>query len=267
MHPLQPETLHPEIRRFLAAALQQASCEPNGHPLDLPAVARRAQIDVQNARKMLQDLRQRGITFPAQGPDEFHIHLDLARDLIEMSTNSSGPKYFLPPAYEHLEKAIAALHEVHGPKRSVFVMMKFPDSRLPQSAQDCLTDLFGAIRDELQRYGLTALRADQRHFHPQLWDNLCAYMFACHYGLAVLEDVTGSELNPNVALEYGFMRALGKSVLLLQEEKFTHIRADIAGTLPRYFQMRESILDIGSVRSAIQNWMVDLQLPAIAARV
>jgi len=79
-------------------------------------------------------------------------------------------------------------------------------------------------------------------------------MLCCKYGVAVLEDIITDEFNPNVALEYGFMRALGKPTLLLKERRFNP-RADILGTLWREFD----ILDIDhSVPEALNRWLDDL---------
>jgi len=39
------------------------------------------------------------------------------------------------------------------------------------------------------------------------------------------------ELNPNVALEWGWMKGVGKDVLFLVEESFNHDRADWSGYL------------------------------------
>jgi hypothetical protein len=55
-------------------------------------------------------------------------------------------------------------------------------------------------------------------------------MVGCRFGIAVPEDILVAEFNPNVALEYGFMRALGKPTLLLKEQRMLP-RADILGTL------------------------------------
>jgi nucleoside 2-deoxyribosyltransferase len=79
-------------------------------------------------------------------------------------------------------------------------------------------------------------------------------MFGCKYGIAVLEDVFVAEFNPNVALEYGFMRALGKPTLLLKERRFS-ARADILGTLWEQFD----VFDIPTtVKSSIDRWCRDL---------
>ena len=58
-------------------------------------------------------------------------------------------------------------------------------------------------------HGLMGHRADDRCYpnDRNLWDNVCTYMFCCKYGVHILEDIMADEFNPNVALEYGFMRA------------------------------------------------------------
>lgn len=88
-----------------------------------------------------------------------------------------------------------------------------------------------------------------------LWDNVCVYMSCCSMGIAILEDRAADEFNPNVALEYGFIRALNKPTLLLADKGFRNLRADIVGTLREEFDL----FDIeDSVPSAIQRWLRDL---------
>jgi nucleoside 2-deoxyribosyltransferase len=64
-------------------------------------------------------------------------------------------------------------------------------------------------------------------------------MIECKFGIAVLEGTLAEDFNPNVALEYGFMLALGKPTLLLKEQRMS-ARADIPGTAWESFD----ILDI-----------------------
>ena len=72
--------------------------------------------------------------------------------------------------------------------------------------------------------------------------------------VAVLENIIADEFNPNVALEYGFMRALGKPTLLLKERRLKP-RADILGTVWHEFD----ILDIRrSVTAALGKWLDDV---------
>jgi hypothetical protein len=138
----------------------------------------------------------------------------------------------VPVGYEHLHPHIRRFCDDSPFERNVFVMMKFPDRRsMKRSHLRLLEDIWEAIRDEAARYGLTAHRADQRSYHDQLWENICVYIIGSKYGIAVLEDDVASELNPNVALEYGFMKALDHPVALLRSSTFHHGRADLSGKL------------------------------------
>ncbi len=135
--------------------------------------------------------------------------------------------------------------------RNVFVMMPF-------SGERPLIRVWDELRKALEAHGLRALRADQKTYGQsrQLWDNLITYMYGSKYGIAVLEQETADEFNPNVALEYGFMRALGKNVLLLKEKRFRRIRADILGTVWIEFD----VTDVrGSIHGAVRSWAGDIR--------
>jgi hypothetical protein len=137
-------------------------------------------------------------------------------------------------------------------EKNVFVMTRFEDGN------KTLESIDQVIRSTVRKHGLVAHRADDRCYplDRNLWDNVCTYMICCKYGIAVLENIMQDEFNPNVALEYGFMRALGKPTLLLREKRFKP-RADILGTLWADFD----ILEIEtSVASAIERWVGDLSL-------
>jgi hypothetical protein len=53
--------------------------------------------------------------------------------------------------------------------------------------------------------------------------------------VAIIENRYKQELNPNVALEWGWMRAMDKDVLFLLEKDFKQFRADILGFIPDTF--------------------------------
>ncbi len=72
-------------------------------------------------------------------------------------------------------------------------------------------------------------------YHAALWDNVEAYLFCCGNGVAIVEDQYKDEFNPNVAMEWGWMRATDKRVLYLLESKFKHLRADTQGLLAEEF--------------------------------
>jgi hypothetical protein len=80
-------------------------------------------------------------------------------------------------------------------------------------------------------------------------------MLGCSKGVAVLEDRAADEFNPNVAIEYGFMRALSRPTLLLADMAFRNVRANIVGILREPFD----VTDIpGSVPPAIDKWVQEL---------
>ena len=135
-------------------------------------------------------------------------------------------------------------------EKNVFVMMRFGESKE-------LKKIERAIRNALSSYGFHGLRADDKTYGNSrlLWENLITYMHGCRFGIAVLEDLTKDEFNPNIALEYGYLRALGKQTLLLKERRFRNIRSDILGTIWIEFD----ILDIdNTIKEAIGRWIKDL---------
>lgn len=160
--------------------------------------------------------------------------------------------FHLPPGYAHLKPDCERFFQDHPDySRNVFIMTRF------DAGNRLLAQLDEELRRALCRQGLTGLRADDRMYprDRQVWTNVCVYMLCCKYGLAVLEDRVKDEFNPNVALEYGFMRALDKPTLLLADVGFRNLRADIVGTLREPFD----IVDMAtSLPTAIGNWSRDL---------
>lgn len=172
------------------------------------------------------------------------------------SISSADPRN-LPSGYRKLADPVQAFfedmsRECQDYERNVFIMTCF------QSGNQTLSDLDRTIRSVLHTHGLMGHRADDRCYpnDRNLWDNVCTYMFCCKYGVAVLEDIMADEFNPNVALEYGFMRALGKPTLLLKERRFKP-RADILGTVWHEFDILN--LEV-SVTAALSDWVRDLNL-------
>jgi len=137
-------------------------------------------------------------------------------------------------------------------EKNVFMMTRF------QPGNETLDKLDRLIRATLTSAGLVGHRADDRCYAADrnLWDNVCTYMECCSRGIAVLEDIIVEEFNPNVALEYGYMRGLGKPVLLLKERRFQP-RADILGTLWNEFDMLRLEQ---TVPIAIDQWLSDIGL-------
>lgn len=168
-------------------------------------------------------------------------------------------EFRLPPGYEDLAADCTRFFADHPDyARNVFIMTRFV------AGNRLLAQLDETLRKTLCQHGLTGLRADDRVYPigRELWRNVCVYMLGCKYGVAVLEDRVADEFNPNVALEYGFMRALAKPVLLLADSGFRRLRADVVGTLREEFDLT----DIGAtLPPALERWIRDLGLDPAAA--
>ena len=115
------------------------------------------------------------------------------------------------------------------------------------------TQIYDSIKVSLALYGLIAHRADDKIYpdDADLWNNVCVYMLGCKYGICVFEDIDEREFTPNIPLEYGFMRALNRRVLLLKEQRMPNMPSDITGKLYRPFDMMNIS---SSIRNQISQW-------------
>ncbi|HJX51569.1 MAG TPA: hypothetical protein VJ801_02275 [Polyangia bacterium] len=278
-----------DFARFLRAAQFEDKQLTMGEALSLEPIAKTAKLEMKTARSCLAHLVDEDLGYELEPEDPsvqeecFQIEYERVEFRLEemfrnpprsaqTPTDTPGPDDIstVPVAYRHLAADLERFHRDDPRDRSVFVMMKFPDPANMDAWQlQCLEDIYGAVKDELDRHGLVARRADKKVHatSKQLWDNLCIYMLGCRYGVAILEDHVGDELNPNVALEYGFMKGLGREVVLLKERRFKHLRADLVGTIPKEFDIgADHALDRRSIQEAVSNWLIDIEVPPKRAR-
>ncbi len=115
--------------------------------------------------------------------------------------------------------------------------------------------IYEVVDTSLSRMGLRPLRADKKTYHHELWGNVCTYMLGCSKAVIVFEDVEQREFNPNVALEFGFMRALNKPCLILKEKRLPKPPTDIIGYLWREF---DSFAPEETIPDQISRWLVDI---------
>lgn len=151
--------------------------------------------------------------------------------------------------------------------KNIFVMMKFPNKDISSFEDKLLDKIWNTIDSTLnQSYGFRALRADKKDYSQGgwLWDNVCVYMESSKYGIAVLENLLNSEFNPNVAIEFGYMKGLGRKVLLLKEKSFNNIRADLIGRIWKEFSAIDESSIEETVRTAIHHWAIDIGLKRIS---
>lgn len=135
------------------------------------------------------------------------------------------------PGYEGLQPhldACLADHPDFG--KNVFIAMRFRPAKQ-------FSDIHLAIKTGLAKYGLNGMRSDDRLYPPDgdLWNNICVYIMGCKFGVCVFEEIDEREFNPNVPLEYGFMRAMNRQVLLLKDLRMPKMPSDMTGKLYRHF--------------------------------
>jgi hypothetical protein len=160
----------------------------------------------------------------------------------------------LPSGYEHFARFLPTfLHDHPRPEHSVFLMMRFRAG--PQ-----YDEIHKAIRDGMASWGLKVLRADDKDYTGDLWENVCLHMLGCRFGVAVFEEIDIREFNPNVALELGFMIALGKRCLLLKDQRMPRMPTDIVGKLYKEF---DSYNITSTISTAVDRWARDIGLQRV----
>ena len=175
----------------------------------------------------------------------------LLRSDVAFAERSQVENLKLPDGYEHLSRFFPAfLNDYPDIKRNVFLMMRFKTG-----AQ--YDEIYHSIKDGLKPFGLSLLRADNKDYTGDLWENVCLYMLGSNYGIAVFEEVDIRQYNPNVALEIGYMKALNKRCLILKDQRMPNMPTDIVGKLYKEF---DTYRIAESIKVAIHSWVFDIGL-------
>lgn len=155
----------------------------------------------------------------------------------------------IPAGYEHFGRFMPTFLKDHpNIEKNIFLMMRFD-----KSSQH--TEIHKALSGSLGRRGLHLIRADEKDYTGDLWENVCLHMLGCRFGIAVFEEIDRREFNPNVALELGFMLAQNKRCLLLKDQRMPRMPTDIVGKLYKEFNTYDIT---NTVEPAISLWVRDL---------
>jgi len=133
------------------------------------------------------------------------------------------------------------------PKKVAFIMMKFGRT----TAHDKIVQ---GIKDALAPHGISAVRADDRDYHTDLYPNILTYLYGCGFAVAVFERIEKDDFNPNVSLEVGYLLAMGKEICLLKDQTLPLLQTDLMGKLYRTF---DPLDPIASIPPALTKWMQD----------
>jgi hypothetical protein len=110
-------------------------------------------------------------------------------------------------------RPIAQMLEEHEFDNNVFCMTRFPRS----GRTDPVAAVIPAVRDALKRHGLVLHLASDRVLDEDLYGNVAAHMWACRFGIVLLEDRLKRGLNHNMLIEVGAMMAIGRRCALLRD--------------------------------------------------
>ena len=156
-----------------------------------------------------------------------------------------------------IQESLARFRADHpDPATVAFVMMRF-DADAP------FQRIVEAIRGGLAPFGITALRADDKEYHDDLFLNVLTYVYGCGVGVAVFERITSENTNPNIALELGYMFALRKPVCLLKDQTLPALQSDLVGKLYRPF---DTFDPAATVPRALTSFLEQRGFPRSASR-
>jgi hypothetical protein len=157
-----------------------------------------------------------------------------------------------PPYHTRHDPFLTQFHAAGTYDQSVFIMTKFPEPGNPNPRDVELTTVIDAVRDAVRARNFVPRVANDQQFHPGLWDNVELYLLGCRRGIAIVEDKYRPEMNPNVAMEWGWMRGMGRNVLYLVEQTFANRRADWSGLIERSFVWDDPV---PGITTAVQDWL------------
>lgn len=136
-------------------------------------------------------------------------------------------------------------------EKCVFIMTKFPEGATAEDVQ--LNKIIASVQDSVVESGyVPRIASELPPFHSLLWDNVELYLLGSSRGIAILESKYKPELNPNVAMEWGWMRGMGRQILPLVEKDFGYKRADWGGLLESTFEWDNPE---ASVKKAVKDWL------------
>jgi hypothetical protein len=167
-----------------------------------------------------------------QAPDAFRVEVAerVAKQHVEeVFKAATRPRAI--SGYEGLQPVLDRFYDDHPEfEHNVFIAMRFRSGKQ-------FVEIHEAVKASLAKYGLTGHRSDDKIYPPDgdLWTNICVYMMGCKYGVCIFEEIDEREFNPNVPLEYGFMRAMSRQALLLKDIRMPKMPSDMTGKLYRNF--------------------------------
>lgn len=161
------------------------------------------------------------------------------------------PHRVIPPSMAPPKWAdgIARLLDKYPFETNVFCMTRFPD----HTSEDPIAPLIARLREVFEEHGLTLHLASDRQGEDDLFGNVVAHMWACQYGIGILENLTGRGLNYNVVIELGAMMVTGRRCALLKDVTAPALPTDLVGHIYKSVDLGQLDDAVDSVTSWIED--------------
>jgi hypothetical protein len=160
--------------------------------------------------------------------------------------NMQSPRF--PPEITDSLQEFRSEHPDHD--HNAFLMMQFGQTPAHER-------IASSIKGTLAKHGITALRADDKEYHHDLFTNVLTYIYGCAFGIAVFERLESDVINPNVSLEVGYLMGLRKPVCLLKDSTVKALHTDLVGMLYRTFDPQDPE---GTIERELIKWLRDKKM-------
>lgn len=161
------------------------------------------------------------------------------------------PPTFAPPRWQ---LGINRLLNDFPFEYNIFCMTRFPDKAMTD-LPDAIQSTIDSIREAVATHGLVVHLASDRIIEDDILGNVGAYMWACQYGVGILEGRAAEEgkLNQNVLIELGSMLITGRRCAILKDKTADRPPTDLSGQIYKPVDLD----DQSTVVDAIQGWILN----------
>jgi hypothetical protein len=151
------------------------------------------------------------------------------------------------------QAGIARMLERYPFETNVFCMTRFADDADP--LPDPVPAVIERLRAVMANHGLMLHVASDRAHEDDLFGNVGAYMWACQYGVGLLENRLGRTdgLNDNVLIELGSMMVIGRRCAMLKDTTAPGLPSDLMAQLYKPVDFD----DLDTVTSTAHRWVAE----------
>lgn len=140
---------------------------------------------------------------------------------------------------------------------SAFLIMRFSDKPAYERIHKALVAVFANL-------GVKLLRADDKAYSENLFDNIKTYADGCAFGVALFDRIESNYFNPNVSLEVGYMMGRQKPVLLLKDDTIDTLPSDLVGNLYTSINIHDPA---SGLEQKVLKWMNDNSINPCSKRL